>query len=83
MIYENDSNKAAPVDMIAAVHYQVTALLLEKLQELRQSGEYDASVVSNALKLVKEEDIRAYASVHPLQSIADQGILRELDLNFS
>ena len=66
MIYESDSNQAAHIDVVAQVHNEVTNLLLERLKQLRASGEYDASVVSNALKLVKDEDIKAVVEEHPL-----------------
>ena len=78
MRIQTDSSNAAPIDMVAALHFEVTALLLEKLQELRQDGTYDASVVANALKLIKDEDVHAHVGAHPLQKIADLGLLEEL-----
>lgn len=66
MLYEHDSKQAASIDVVAQVHNEVTNLLLERLKELRSAGEYDPSVVSNALKLVKDEDIRAVVEEHPL-----------------
>ena len=57
----------------------MATLLLERLQELREKGEYDPSVVSNALKMVQNEDIKAYIERHPLESMASGSLLRELE----
>ena len=80
MKFESDSSYAAPLSVVASIHNEVSCLLLDQLRRLREVGEYDHSVVSNALKLVKDEGIAAFAETSPYNLALSKVVSENSDL---
>jgi hypothetical protein len=70
---------AASYDVVAEIHHYTSLMLLNRAKECVDTGEWDPSLISNALKLLNSEGVRAKREKSPLAEI-DGSILD--DLNF-
>ena len=83
MIDERQPDGAASYEVIADIHRYTAEMLRNRARECAESGEWDPSVISNSLKLLSSEGVRAKVTASPLASI-DSNVLEDLeDLNFS
>ena len=66
MYDQSRPERSASVDVIAQIHNYAAQMVLNRAKECAENGEWDPSVISNALKLLSNEGIRASTNAAPL-----------------
>lgn len=77
---EAEAPTPASYDVVAEIHHYTSLMLLNRAKECVASGEWDPSLISNALKLLNSEGVRAKRDASPLAEI-DSSILDEMNFD--